>query len=100
MPFQIVATQAAESHLRWLTVREQRIIESAMAERLCHQPTVETNAIKRLRPNPFAQYELRLGNLRVLYNVNMEGQEVLLVAVGRKVRDKLIVEGKEFHEHR
>ena len=56
-----------------------------------------TRAIKRLRPNPFAQFELRAGDLRVLYNV--EGSEVVLLVVGRKVGNKLIVKGQEFYGH-
>jgi hypothetical protein len=33
----------------------------------------------------------------VLYNV--EGNEVVILIVGRKVGNKLIVEGEEFHGH-
>jgi hypothetical protein len=54
-------------------------------------------AIKRLRANPLADFELRAGDLRALYNV--EGNEVVVLIVGRKVGDKLIVEGEEFHGH-
>ena len=53
--------------------------------------------MKRLRPNPLAEFELRVGNLRTLYNV--EGAEVVLLIVGRKVGNKLIVKGEEFHGH-
>jgi hypothetical protein len=38
------------------------------------------------------------GDLRVLYNV--ERTEVALLAVGRKVGNKLIVKGAEFHGHK
>ena len=41
--------------------------------------------------------ELRVGDLRVLYNV--EGDVVHLVVVGRKVGNKLVVDGKEYHGH-
>lgn len=41
--------------------------------------------------------ELRAGDLRALYNV--EGNEVVVLIVGRKVGNKLIVEGEEFHGH-
>ena len=70
----------------------------AALSRLEQQPTTPTKAIKRLRPNPLAQYELRAGDLRVLYNV--EGDEVVVLMVGRKVGNKLIVEGGEFHGHK
>ena len=38
-----------------------------------------------------------MGDLRVLYNV--EEEEVVLLIVGRKVGNTLIVEGEEFHGH-
>lgn len=97
MPFSITISEDAERQLRSLPAREQRILEAAVQARLEHQPTAPTKAIKRLRPNPFAEYELRAGEVRALYNV--EGNEVVILVVGRKVGNKLIVEGEEFHGH-
>ena len=97
MPFQITITADAETQWRALSVREQRILKDAIQARLVHQPTTPTNAVKRLRPNPFAEYELRVGDLRVLYNV--EGTEVVLLVIGRKAGNKLIVMGQEFYGH-
>src|SRR5438552_12717304 len=97
MPFKITITEDADRQLRSLPVRDQRILEAAILSRLEHQPTTPTRAIKRLRPNPFAEFELRAGNLRALYNV--EGDEVVILIVGRKVGNKLIVKGEEFHGH-
>ncbi len=97
MPFKITITDDAEKQLRSLPVRDQRIVEAAILSRLEHQSTTPTKAIKRLRPNPLAEFELRAGDLRALYNV--EGDEVVILIVGRKVGNKLIVEGEEFHDH-
>ena len=97
MAFQITITADAASHLRGLPVRERRLVEAAVMTRLQELPSTPTRAIKRLRPNPFAGFELRVGDLRVLYNVGEN--EVVLLAVGRKVGNKLIVAGEEFHEH-
>jgi mRNA-degrading endonuclease RelE of RelBE toxin-antitoxin system len=97
MPFKISITDDAERQLRWLPARDQRILEAAILSRLEHQPTTPTKAIKRLRPNLFVDFELRAGDLRALYNVD-EGEVVVLV-VGRKVGNKLIVEGEDFHGH-
>jgi hypothetical protein len=72
-------------------------LEAAIQSRLEHQPTTLSKAVKQLRPNPLAEYELRAGDLRVLYNV--EEDEVILLIVGRKVGNSLIVEGEEFHGH-
>src|SRR5262245_20251545 len=97
MPYKISITEDAERQLRSLPTRDQRIVEAAIRSRLEHQPTTPTKAIKRLRPNLFAEFELRARDLRVLYNVD-EGEVVVLI-VGRKVGNKLIVQGEEFHAH-
>jgi mRNA-degrading endonuclease RelE of RelBE toxin-antitoxin system len=95
--YTITITEDAERQLRALPVRDRRNLEAAISARLEHQPTIPTRAIKRLRPNPLAEFELRAGDLRVLYNV--EYQEVIILMVGRKVGNKLVVEGEEFHGH-
>lgn len=97
MAYQITITEDAEAQLQALPARHQRLLQAAIVSRLLHQPTVPTRAIKRLRPNPFAEFELRVGDQRILYNV--EGEEVVLLVVGRKVGNKLIVGGEEFHGH-
>ena len=45
------------------------------------------------------EFELRVGEFRVLYNVDVSASEVVLVVVGRKKGNKLIVGGEEFHGH-
>ena len=97
MAFTISITAEAERQFRSLPVREQRILEAAVRSRLEHRPATTSRAIKRLRPNPLAEFELRAGDLRALYNV--EGEEVVILIVGRKDGNMLIVEGEEFHGH-
>lgn len=98
MAFRITISEVAESQLRSMPAREQRVLEAAIQARLIQQPTTPTKAVKRLRPNPLAEFELRVGDLRVLYNVS--GDEVILLIMGHKVGNKLIVGGEEFHGHR
>ena len=100
MPFNIVITEEAETQLRSLSAREQRIVEAGIMSRLVGQPTEETKAIKRLRPNPLAEFEVRIENFRVLYNVDEVVSEVTLLIVGKKVGNKLIVAGEEFDGHK
>jgi mRNA-degrading endonuclease RelE of RelBE toxin-antitoxin system len=95
--FRITITDEAERQLRSLPAREQRVLEAAIQARLVNQPTTVSRAVKRLRPNPLAEFELRAGDLRVLYNV--EGNEVVLLIVGRKVGNTLVVDGEEFRGH-
>jgi mRNA-degrading endonuclease RelE of RelBE toxin-antitoxin system len=97
MPFRITITEDADRQFRALSARNRRTLEAAILSRLLHQPSTPTKAIKRLRPNPLAEFELRAGDLRALYNV--EGEEVVVLIVGRKVGNKLIVEGEEYHGH-
>ncbi len=94
MDYKISITEDADLQFRALPARDQRILEAAILSRLVQQPTTPTKAIKRLRPNPLAEFELRAGSLRALYNV--EGDEVIVLIVGRKVGNKLIVQGEEF----
>lgn len=97
MPFKITITEDADRQFRALPARQQRILEAAIQSRLLHQPTTPTKAIKRLRPNPLADFELRAGDMRALYYV--EGDEVVILVVGQKVGNRLIVESEEFHGH-
>ena len=98
MPFRITITEIAEQQLLALPAHDQRRLQAAIAARLVYQPTTQTRAVRRLRPNPVAEWELRAGDLRALYNV--EGDEVVvIVIVGRKVGNKLVVDGEEFHAH-
>ena len=97
MPYTITISEDADRQFQALPARARRILEAAILSRLEHHPTTPTKAIKRLRPNPLAEFELRAGDLRALYNV--EWNEVVVLVVGRKVGNKLIVEGEEFHGH-
>ncbi len=99
MAHSLTITREAKAQFSQLTARERRILDDGIASRLIDQPTLPSNAIKQLRPNPFAGYELRLGDLRVLYNVNEEDREVVVVLVGRKLGAKLEAGGEEFHGH-
>ena len=97
MAFQIVFEAEAAAQFRSLTAQQRKTITKAIAAKLADHPTVPTRAIKRLRPNPVAEYQLSVGNLRVLYNV--EGDHVVLIVIGRKAGNELIVGGEEYREH-
>ncbi len=90
MPYRIEYSPDAEDHLRVLTARQQAIVLDAVDEHLVHQPTVETRNRKPMRPNPVAPWELRIGNLRVYYDVEEEPEPVVYVrAVGIKERNRV-----------
>lgn len=83
MSFQITITADAESQMRALSARERRTLEAAILARLGDRPTMPTRAIKRLRPNPLAAFELRAGDFRALYNVEASEVVLLVLSDGR-----------------
>ena len=94
MPYEIQFVASAKRQLRALTVPEQTGIVAAIEEQLSHEPLVETRNRKRLRPNPIAPLELRIGRARVFYDVE-ESAKVTILAIGTKQGNKLYIEGKE-----
>ena len=103
MSYSVVLTEQARAHIRYLLRQgvmnrgEQVRLINAIAARLVYQPTVAQGSVKVLRqPNVLdATYELSVQPWRVFYNVDDNMPEVRIEAVGYKVREKLLVEGKE-----
>lgn len=98
MPYRIEYSPDVEDHLRPLTARQQAIVLDTVDEQLTHQPTVETRNRKPMRPNPVAPWELRIGNLRVYYDVEEEPEPVVYIrAIGVKEHKRVRI-GKEVIE--
>jgi mRNA-degrading endonuclease RelE of RelBE toxin-antitoxin system len=98
LSYRIEYSPDAEDHLQVLTARQQRIVLDTVEKQLTHQPTVETRNRKPMRPNPLAPWELRIGNLRVYYDVEEEPEPVVYVrAAGIKERNRVRI-GKEVIE--
>ena len=95
MKYRIEYSPETEEHLRVLTKRQQSVVMDALEKQLQYQPTVETKNRKPMRPNPVAPWELRIGNLRIYYDVEEEPERVVyILAVGIKKRNNVII-GKE-----
>ena len=63
---------------------------------LTHQPTLPTRRRKLLRPNTIAPWELRLGDIRVFYEVQEEPTpQVIVKAVGTKRHNELWIGGEK-----
>ena len=98
LPYRIEYSPDAEGHLRILTTRQQRVVLDEVDKQLAYRPTVETRNRKPMRPNPIAPWELRIGNLRVYYDVEEEPEPVVFIrAVGVKERNRLRI-GREVIE--
>jgi mRNA-degrading endonuclease RelE of RelBE toxin-antitoxin system len=87
MTFRIECAPATVEHLKALTASQQSIVLDGVAKHLTINPMVETRNRKPMRPNPLAPWELRLGNLRVYFDIVSEPEPVVVVlAVGVKER--------------
>ena len=96
MPYQIEFAESVKAHLSVLTVGQRATVLAAVETQLTNEPLTETRNRKPLRPNPVAPWELRVGKMRVFYDVS-EGplQTVRVLAVGVKDRSILRIGGEE-----
>ena len=92
MPYEVEFAESVEAHFGALTARERATVLDMIRRQLLHEPFQETRHRKPLRPNPIAPWELRIGQLRVFYEVvGGERGIVRILAVGRKVRNTLTI---------
>ena len=83
--------------MRSLTTQQQAIVLDTVDEQLMYQPTVETKNRKPMRPNPLAPWELRIGDLRVYYDVEEEPEAVVYInAIGVKERNQVRIAGEVY----
>ena len=100
MPYEIRFADTAIRHLAALTARERSTVIDTIEEQLAHEPFIERRNRKLLRPNPIASWELRIGALRVFYDVASTKRPagtpalVRILALGRKERNTLRIAGK------
>ena len=90
MAYSITYTPEAVDHLRWLPKTSQVLVVDEVDEQLTQQPTLPTRKRKLLRPNTIAPWELRLGDVRIFYEVLEEPEpQVIVKAVGTKRHNEL-----------
>lgn len=99
--FALVYAAEVKQHLLAIEAKYHSLIRSEAEARLAFDPDVETRNRKPLkRPIAFgADWELRLGpenRFRVFYQVDTEGHEVRILAVGVKDRNRLFIGEEEF----
>jgi mRNA-degrading endonuclease RelE of RelBE toxin-antitoxin system len=98
-PFQIQFTEGAEADLGYLTPFARRAVMDGAEVHLRHEPTAQSRRIKAMRPNRVAEWELRLGDYRVLYDVDESSRRVTIQVIGEKRGNQLIVQGQEYTAH-
>lgn len=94
--FEIRFSRDALDDIRELRKADQQRAISGIEAELSHEPTEPTRNRKRLRPNRLAEWELRIGALRVFYDVDASTGTVKIVACGRKQRNRLMIRGREW----
>jgi len=83
--YEILFAESVAEHLGHLTAAERARVLDAVERQLAQQPLIETRNRKPLRPNPVAPWELRVGALRVFYEVvSAQPPAVRVLAVGKK----------------
>ena len=94
MSHEIRFVESAKRQLRAFNGRERTLIVASVEDELSYDPLVETRNRKELRPNLIAPWELRIGNLRVFYEV-AEPEVVTILAIGEKRGSTLYIGGEE-----
>lgn len=100
MRHEIVYTPSAIEQLRGLPARRRREVLDAVDEQLANEPAQATRHRKPMRPNSLAAWELRVGDLRVFYDIEPAGEgesvpRVVVLAVGEKVGNRFRIGGEE-----
>ena len=96
VPYRTRFAKSAEEHFGQLTRRQQSIVLDAIKKQLQFEPLRQTRNRKRLRPNPLAGWELRVGALRVFYEPDAEEPDMLnILGIGVKRGNRLLIAGKE-----
>jgi mRNA-degrading endonuclease RelE of RelBE toxin-antitoxin system len=83
MKYDIVLSPEADQDLKRLSARERAVIRDAIEKYLRFEPgRTSRSRIKRLRGLRQPEYRLRIGEIRIYYDVN--GNEVEILAIVAK----------------
>jgi mRNA-degrading endonuclease RelE of RelBE toxin-antitoxin system len=94
--YRIDYSPEAVDHLAGLTARQSATVLDVVVRQLSHEPARATRNRKVLRANPVAPWELRIGALRVYYELREDPAPVVVVkGVGIKERDRVRIGGEE-----
>ncbi len=89
-------TLEAIEDLRLLRKYDQQQIVEGIESQLLHQANQQSRNRKRLRTNQLAEWELRISDFRVFYDVAVENAVVKIEAIGYKESNRLFIRGEEY----
>lgn len=84
----------AEKDLTYYRAYERRIILEGALVQLGEHPNIESIDRKKLRTNPIAPWEVKVGKYRVFYAIEPDGLVVVIVSIGHKEHNTLYIRGK------
>ncbi len=94
MRFEIVLAPGAIRELRALPARSRAEVRDAIEAHLRHEPRkVSKSRIKRLRGMSQPQFRLRVGDIRVFYDVKDKAVEILAIVTKAEAQKWLDEEG-------
>jgi len=95
MPYRLVYSLQALEHLKGLSATDRTLALEGIKEQLTHQPGIRTRNRKPMRLNPVSEWELRIGDLRVYFDIEETSDPIVRIqAVGVKVRESVWIGGK------
>ncbi|MEM6252852.1 MAG: type II toxin-antitoxin system RelE/ParE family toxin [Cyanobacteria bacterium P01_D01_bin.156] len=92
--YDIEYTPTAIADLTYFHKHEQVTILEGIEVQLRHEPTTETRNRKRMRENAVAEWELRISEFRVLYDVDNEVRIVEIRRIAEKQNNAFFFQGK------
>lgn len=95
LTYQIQYLPITRNHFRFLTARQVSTIFDAVRKQLTDAPDVVTRNKFPMRSNDLATWELRIGNLRVYYDIETSPEPVVyILAVGVKEGNQVRIGGE------
>lgn len=95
MPFAIILAPEAVDDIRSLKAKVRAEVRAALEAHLRHEPKkVSRSRIKRLRGLRKPQYRLRVGEVRIFYDVTEAAVEVLAIVTKSEASSWLAMFGK------
>ncbi|MBU0512129.1 MAG: type II toxin-antitoxin system RelE/ParE family toxin [Chloroflexi bacterium] len=90
MKYPIIFSPEAVQDIKRLSARDSSIVRDALEKYLRHEPEkLSKSRIKRLRGIRHPQYRLRVGEIRIFYDVTERNVEILAIIPKSKAADWL-----------
>lgn len=92
----IFSPDAVRQLKRLRTYDQRAVLDGVQGHLVEAEPDEATrNKFRLRRSSEFADYELRIGDLRVFYRIEASG-EIVITVIGIKKGNTLVVEGEQF----